>query len=410
MRVLWIASGCSLQDEPDNPGLTGRTEPLMTRYCACRIQLAVAYRADGAHERRLVRDGITYYAVDADLGVGLSDEGWEKAKKALLAVAEEYRPDIIQCFGAEWPYGAIAGNVDVPVVIHMMGFLNVYFLSLRMVRRDGERSTMAQRLRARLRELLRRSDPQESPEGWCMRWERQVMSTNRYFFGRTRWDRDIVRHYAPGARYYHVPEAIKPGIWEAAGRWRYHGGGRLRLFSLSSADDRKGNEIILLASRILKEDLHVDVEWRVAGHMEFFPRFEKRTGIRHEDVGVELLGMISCGQIVRELTNADLFIHPSIMDNSPHAVCEAQLVGCPVIASNVGGVPDLVEDGVTGFLYPYNEPHTLAFRIADLYRDEPLLTRISEAAVQTARARHDPEQIAHAMLCAYESILEDYQK
>ena len=40
--------------------------------------------------------------------------------------------------------------------------------------------------------------------------------------------------------------------------------------------------------------------------------------------------MIGPQQIVRELSEADLFIHPSIIDNSPNALCEAQLVGCPV--------------------------------------------------------------------------------
>ncbi len=408
MRVLWIAPGCSLQDEEENPNLTGRTERVLTQYGGDRVRLAVAYMADGAHESKLTQRGIVYYAVDADLRVGISDEAWERARAELLRIIEVFRPDLIQCFGAEWPYGAIAEAVEIPVVIHMMGFLDVYFLSIQMASGAGSpESGKESRLKAAVKRLFPREAPRESAEDRCRRMERRVMSANRYFFGRTEWDRNIVRYYAPGSRYFSVQEAVKPCIYEAAGQWAYHGGEKLRLFSLSSADDRKGNEIILRTAEILKNLLHLEVEWKVAGHRDFFPRFEQRTGIRCEDVGVQLLGMIGSREIIEELKAADLFIHPSIMDNSPHAICEAQLVGCPVIASNVGGVPDLVEDGETGFLYPYNEPHTLAFLIANLYKEGARLTGISRNEVRTARARHDPETIAETMLRAYETILEE---
>ena len=124
-------------------------------------------------------------------------------------------------------------------------------------------------------------------------------------------------------------------------------------------------------------------------------------------MGIELLGMIGSEEIIEEMRSADLFVHPSIMDNSPNTVCEAQLIGCPVIASNVGGLPDLVENGKTGFLYPYNEPHTLAFMIANLRGDKKLLSEISKNEVTEARRRHDPQMIAEVMFRAYETIVKN---
>jgi len=291
----------------------------------------------------------------------------------------------------------------------MMGFLNIYYLSIQMARREsGQPVRLKNRIKAVLRGMIRHDPPKEDDIDRCKTAELRVMRSNRFFFGRTEWDRNIVRYYSPGARYFHIPEIVKPGIYDAAGQWRYHFKDRLRLFSLSSADDRKGNEIILYTAEILKNFLGLEVEWRVAGHSEFFPYFEQRTGIRHEDVNITLIGMIGSGEIIEELKNADFFVHPSIMDNSPHAVCEAQLVGCPVLASNVGGIPDLVKDGETGFLYPYNEPHTLAFLIANLLHEKQMLSEISGKEVLTARTRHDPERIAGLMLQAYETIAEEY--
>ncbi len=409
VKVLWIAQSCSLQDEKDNPGLTGRMEPVMNRYLAGRIRLAVAYMADGIHEKKFTQDGIDYFAVDGNMRVGSSEADWETARRDLVRVCEDFQPDIIQCFGAEWPYGQIAESVDIPVVIHMMGFLNIYYLSIQMARGTvSVKKGMATRLKEGIKRLLHLAQEKETEVDRQAAVERRVMSVNRYFLGRTEWDRNIVKYYSPGSLYFHVPEMIKPSVYEAAGQWKYHAGERIRLFSLSSGDDRKGNEIILRTADILKNVLHLDFEWRVAGSRDFFPAFEERTGISHENVGIRLLGMIGSAEIIEEMKSADLFIHPSIMDNSPHAVCEAQLIGLPVIASNVGGVPDLVEKGKTGFLYPYNEPHTLAFLIANVYPDEEKLTAISKTAVKTARERHDPESIALTLFQTYQSIIKDY--
>lgn len=408
MRVLWVAQSCSLQDEENNPGLTGRMESLMTTYCRDRVQLAVAYMADGTHESCFSQNGIVYYAVDADLGIVITENEWQTAKAELLRIINDFRPDVIQCFGAEWPYGRIAEDTDVPVVIHMMGFLNIYFLSIHMAHGYDDRNIHWRRyLRKVIMKLIRRSPETINLKESCSESERRVMSSNRYFMGRTEWDRNIVRYYSHGSQYYNVPEMIKPYIYDSAGQWHYHYKDKIRLFTLSSGDDRKGNEIILRTAGVLKDIAGVDFEWVVAGSRDFFPRFENRTGIRREDVNIELIGMIGVNQIVEELKAADFFIHPSIMDNSPHAVCEAQIIGCPVIASNVGGVPDLVEDGETGFLYPYNEPHTLAFKIADLCRQEEILSVVSEKETKTALERHDPGVIAETLIKTYEAIIED---
>ncbi len=130
MRVLWIAQGCSLQDDEDNYGHVGRTEINFIRYCSDRVRLAVAYMADGIHESKFTQGSIVYYAVNADMRIGISEKDWETTRTELLRVIDDYRPDIIQCFGAEWPYGLIAEDVSIPIVIHMMGFLNIYYMSI----------------------------------------------------------------------------------------------------------------------------------------------------------------------------------------------------------------------------------------------------------------------------------------
>lgn len=421
IKLLYLASTCLLQEKPDDMGLTTRHEYVLTHYAKDRVQVAIAYGADGEHEDLVMREGVSYYAVHGKMGIGLSEEEWAITRKELLRVIDAYQPDVIHAFGSEWPYARIAEDTNVPVIVHVMGFLNIYYPSIEMAHGQtciqlppvGRKKRLI--LRAFFSSWLRHQQQVEENEqrtkdavARVSEDERRLMAKNHYFFGRTNWDRNLVRYYAPSGKYYHVEEAVKPSILEQAGTWKYHAGETLRLFTLSSGDDRKGNEIILRTAKILKELLGLSFEWIVAGSKDFFPAFEKRCGIQHEDVNIQLIGMIDTVRIIDEMQKADFFIHPSIMDNSPHSICEAQLIGCPVIASNVGGVPDLVKHDETGLLYPYNEPHTLAFLIGNYYRSEEELTRISSSEVAEAVRRHDPKTLADEMVSAYRCVIEEH--
>ena len=405
MRVLWIAAGCSLQDKDGCTGLVSRHEQAYREFSGEKCALGVTYMSDGSYPEKSTRGGISYFPVDAKLNVEINEEEWKKTRDELLKVIEEFRPDVIHCFGAEWPYGAIVEYTSVPVVIHMMGFLNIYFDSLAMVHGLKTGSRAEKLFRKMLPGRSRAEKKATKTRKRLAERECRIMAKNRFFLGRTEWDRNIVQYYSSGAAYYSVPEAVKPVVYAALGSWRYHYDGSLRLFSHSSGDDRKGNEIILRTAKILKELMGIKFRWILAGSKALMPWFEERTEIRCEDVNIELIGIIGDGQIVEELKKADFCIHPSIIDNSPHAVCEAQLVGCPLIASNVGGLPQLVQDGETGWLYPYNEPHTLAFLIGNLYMNKELLTVVSAKEAETAGARHNPQHVIGELLKAYEEII-----
>ena len=209
MRVLWIMPGCSLQCEEQNPNLTARYEWAFTEY-APEVELALAYIADGKHDDRIVRNGITYYAVHADMSVGISEEQWELAKAELLRIIDEFKPDVIQCFGAEWPYGRIAEATKVPVVIHMMGFLNIYYLSIDMVlgKFSADKPSLYTRVRRKLSGMIKGTGPYVNPAVIHVETERRVMAANRYFHGRTEWDRNVVKYYSPGSEYFHVAEGF----------------------------------------------------------------------------------------------------------------------------------------------------------------------------------------------------------
>ena len=415
IRVLFISQDCHVQHYTEQTEYAYWYEGAFAFYGGSRVDVGIAYEQSdeeeaGGPSRAMgpsPDSGISYYPLKVDLRHGATESEWEAARPLLLDAIKRFEPDIVQCFGSEWPHAAIAEDIDVPVVVHMMGFLNIYYPVGETARRSYEAPTWLPTIR-KLLFWRRKYGGRSKKASNRIAFERRVMRANRFFMGRTEWDRNIVRYYSPGSRYFEVPEMVRLPFIREAGRWHYHFNGKLKLLTVASADDRKGLEIILRAAKLLKELVGIDFEWRVAGRNEHFDRFERGCGIRHGKVNVRLLGMLEAADIVDELKNADLFVHPSIIDNSPRAICEAQLIGCPSVSSNVGGVSQLVEHGVTGFLYPYNEPHALAFLIANLAEQREVLTSVSEAASRIARERHDPKAIVSRMLDVYKEAIEIY--
>lgn len=87
------------------------------------------------------------------------------------------------------------------------------------------------------------------------------------------------------------------------------------------------------------------------------------------------------------LAGCDVFVHPSLADAFPTVLLEAMAAGLPVVASRVGGIPEIVIPGKTGQLVPPGDPNALATAINALLADPNARSQMSEAA--RARALHD---------------------
>jgi len=121
-----------------------------------------------------------------------------------------------------------------------------------------------------------------------------------------------------------------------------------------------------------------------------------RAGVAHR---VHFTGL--CQEVPELLSACDLFALASDWEGSPVAVIEAMAAGLPVAATAVGGVPELVEDGVTGVLVPAGDPAALGGALAALARDPARRRAFGEAAAARA-GRFD----AAAMIAAYAALFE----
>lgn len=97
------------------------------------------------------------------------------------------------------------------------------------------------------------------------------------------------------------------------------------------------------------------------------------------NTGVTFLGELPQEQVADVLAKSDIFIHPSYSEGQPSAVAEASTIGLPVIATDVGGTGELVEDGVTGFLVKPRNVREIADKILYLLKCEDEAIRMGRA-------------------------------
>jgi glycosyltransferase involved in cell wall biosynthesis len=98
-------------------------------------------------------------------------------------------------------------------------------------------------------------------------------------------------------------------------------------------------------------------------------------------------GPLQKEQVVELMKNSDVVVLPSFTENAPYVILESMACGVPVIASNVGGVSEIISDGQNGRLLKAISPKVLATTISELLIDQSLLKIISKAGQETIKKK-----------------------
>jgi len=144
----------------------------------------------------------------------------------------------------------------------------------------------------------------------------------------------------------------------------------------------KGVEFLLSAAAMLRGEFP-DLRVEIAGSGPERPHLEQRIARLGLTGRVEFLGWID--DLPTVLPRWDVFVMPSLEEGFALAALEAMAAGLPVVASGVGGVPELVVDGVTGWLAPPGDAEALAARLRLLLRNPE--ERLTMGANARARVR-----------------------
>jgi glycosyltransferase involved in cell wall biosynthesis len=118
---------------------------------------------------------------------------------------------------------------------------------------------------------------------------------------------------------------------------------------------------------------------------------------------VEFLGVRD--DVPELIAAADLLVHPSRTEALPTAPIEAGAAGLPVVATDVGGTREIVEEGITGYLVANGDARALADRILKILGDRELAMQMGKAAQERVGRMFNLEQQAERTAKLYEQVL-----
>jgi glycosyltransferase involved in cell wall biosynthesis len=111
-------------------------------------------------------------------------------------------------------------------------------------------------------------------------------------------------------------------------------------------------------------------------------------------------------ELTRIMAQTDIFVMSSILEGQPLAVVEAMAYGCPIVATSVGGVPELIEDGVNGLLCEPRDSACLADKICTLIEDSALRLRLGQAARRSyEQGPFQPASVSEHFISIYNKVL-----
>jgi len=174
----------------------------------------------------------------------------------------------------------------------------------------------------------------------------------------------------------------------------------------------KGIEPLLEAARETQK-LFRPVRFVLAGPWQM-PEKPERWGLEKNEIdkerGVVWVGHIPWMELPQQYCRADVFVMPSYYETFGISCLEAMAFGLPVVATKAGGLPEVVNDGVTGILIPPGDPHALTEAIIGLLRDPERRRRMGEAGRERVLTEFTLEEVVQSTLSVYRHVISSFKE
>jgi glycosyltransferase involved in cell wall biosynthesis len=305
---------------------------------------------------------------------------FETYRNRLKGMLAEIKPDLVHAQGAtDHAYAAL--RLSYPTVVTVHGVQS----------EDGKhQGTLLSRARKTLYGLL--------IERYNLSHTRNLIAIGKYVA------QYFQRMLRSDVQVYLIPNAIEEHYFDLQGE----GNGGTILYAGRVIRRKRLLDLVqafaTLAATIPSAQL------RVAGEFDSEPGYAEQVWRAIADSKLEnrvrMLGGLSEEAIRCEYANCDLLALPSIQETTPMVIAQAMAASKPVVATPVGGVAEMVQDGETGILVPVGDTSRLADGLRRVLCDAPLRKRMGHAAHQYAVENYLAANVARKTYAAYSDILQ----
>ena len=430
MRVLWVcnimlpmvAEKLHMESNVKEGWITGILTRLIKEGKNSGITLGIAFPANENMAR--FHDVYVFNEMPVECfgfyeDMGRLEQYQPDIERRMEDIMNQFQPDVVHVFGTEYPHALAAARAckdPSRILVGIQGVISIYA--------KGYLADLPERVykSATFRDRLKKDSILEQQEKYRKRGEMEIKTTRiaGNITGRTDFDKNFAMETNEDAVYYPMNETMRPCFYESS--WSFETCNKHTIFVSQADYPIKGLHYLLEAMpKILKEfpDARIIAAGnnilrnkglldriKVSAYAKYLEELIDRNGLRDK---ITFLGRISAEEMKEQYLKCQVFVCPSVLENSPNSVAEAMLLGTPVVAARVGGIPSMITDRKEGLLYTVNDVDELADTVIELWKDEgvlPLSGRLAKAAVARARAAHDPETNFKRLIEIYKDINE----
>jgi glycosyltransferase involved in cell wall biosynthesis len=182
-------------------------------------------------------------------------------------------------------------------------------------------------------------------------------------------------------------------------------GSKVHVLTIARLSIEKGLDYLVKAAERVVE-VNPNVQFIIYGEGYLRESLEEQINTAHLGGQISLEGNFSRNELPTIMSAAEIFVLPSITEGFPLSVLEAMAWGLPIIATSVGGVPELIENGVTGMLCPPRNEDALAHAIITLINSPIQCALLGDAAKKTYNQKFKSEYIAAQFADVYAMALD----
>lgn len=279
------------------------------------------------------------------------------------------KPEIVHAHGTEAAYAYASLKGSFPAVISIQGIIS---------------------------EISKYSNKKRNTS--AIKMEQYSIQRGQYFVAKTQFTKKFIEKYNKRAVIYEIGNCIPNKylfLWHPSKPANH-------ILFIGSIIKEKGIEDLIKALAYTPRRRLKIIGTGTRAYLSYLKLLSKNLKL---DDRIEWLGYLGQTEIGNEFRSASMLVLPSYMETSPNVVMEAMAAGVPVVATKVGGIPDMVENGQTGYTFAPGNYVELAEKIDYVFNNPERMETIRRKAREIIVEKHDPQLIVNRIISMYSDII-----
>lgn len=247
-------------------------------------------------------------------------------------------------------------------------------------------------------------------QSMCARqaYEIDSLSVIHNVSGRTEWDKSSVLQINPAVNYYHCGEILRESFYNGQ-KWSYDNCEKYTILISQANYPIKGLHLVIKYLAELRNQYPV-LRVKVCGKSPLEEESEYGQMINQLIIKYDMEAVISFvgfkneTEMLREYLDANVFLSPSLIENSSNSVCEALALGVPIVSSCVGGMESIIDHFNNGLLYNLGEEEKIVEYISLIFDNRDLTDRLSDNAIKSSPKLNGKQECSNALKSIYNTI------